>query len=60
MSLATVVAAIMFAGVIAAVFGGADQEWRVDLTAGGLRKGGSMRSLIDDSIGPVWEAATPG
>ena len=58
MSLATVVAAIMFVGVIAyAVFAGADFGCGVwDLTAGGPRRGGPMRSLIDDSIGPVWEA----
>ncbi len=58
MSLPTVVAAIMFVGVIAyAVFAGADFGCGVwDLTAGGPRRGGPMRSLIDDSIGPVWEA----
>jgi cytochrome d ubiquinol oxidase subunit II len=58
MSLATVVAAIMFVGVMAyAVFAGADFGSGVwDLTAGDARRGGPMRSLIDDSIGPVWEA----
>jgi cytochrome bd ubiquinol oxidase subunit II len=58
MSLGTVVAAIMFIGVIAyAVFAGADFGCGVwDLTAGGPKRGGPMRSLIDDSIGPVWEA----
>jgi cytochrome d ubiquinol oxidase subunit II len=58
MSLAAFVAAIMFVGVIAyAVFAGADFGCGVwDLTAGGPRRGGPMRSLIDDSIGPVWEA----
>ena len=58
MSLAALVAAIMFVGVIAyAVFAGADFGCGVwDLTAGGPRRGGPMRSLIDDSIGPVWEA----
>ncbi|HEX3090181.1 MAG TPA: cytochrome d ubiquinol oxidase subunit II [Ilumatobacteraceae bacterium] len=58
MSLATVVAAIMFVGVMAyAVFAGADFGSGVwDLTAGGPKRGGPMRSLIDDSIGPVWEA----
>ncbi|HZX55605.1 MAG TPA: cytochrome d ubiquinol oxidase subunit II [Ilumatobacteraceae bacterium] len=58
MSLATFVALIMFVGVIAyAVFGGADFGSGVwDLTAGDARRGGPMRSLIDDSIGPVWEA----
>ena len=58
MSLPIVVAAIMFVGVIAyAVFAGADFGCGVwDLTAGEARRGGPMRSLIDDSIGPVWEA----
>jgi cytochrome d ubiquinol oxidase subunit II len=58
MSLATFVAAIMFVGVIAyAVFAGADFGSGVwDLTAGDPERGGPMRSLIDDSIGPVWEA----
>jgi cytochrome d ubiquinol oxidase subunit II len=58
MSLATVVAAIMFSGVLAyAVFAGADFGSGVwDLTAGGPERGAPMRSLIDDSIGPVWEA----
>ena len=58
MSLAAFVAAIMFVGVIAyAVFAGADFGCGVwDLTAGSPRRGGPMRSLIDDSIGPVWEA----
>jgi cytochrome d ubiquinol oxidase subunit II len=58
MSLATFVAAIMFVGVMAyAVFAGADFGGGVwDLTAGDARRGAPMRSLIDDSIGPVWEA----
>jgi cytochrome d ubiquinol oxidase subunit II len=58
MTLATFVALIMFIGVMAyAVFGGADFGSGVwDLTAGDARRGGPMRSLIDDSIGPVWEA----
>lgn len=58
MTLATAVAAIMFVGVIAyAVFAGADFGCGVwDLTAGDSERGGPMRSLIDDSIGPVWEA----
>ena len=58
MSLPIVVAAIMFVGVIAyAVFAGADFGCGVwDLTAGDPRRGAPMRSLIDDSIGPVWEA----
>ncbi len=58
MSLADVVAVAMFAGVLVyAVFGGADFGsgfW--DLTAGGARRGGRLRVLIDHSIGPVWEA----
>ena len=58
MSLADVVAAAMFAGVVVyALFGGADFGsgfW--DLTAGGARRGGRLRVLIDHSIGPVWEA----
>ena len=58
MSLQVVVAAIMFTGVMAyAVFAGADFGSGVwDLTAGGPERGAPMRSLIDDSIGPVWEA----
>jgi cytochrome d ubiquinol oxidase subunit II len=58
MSLATVVAAMMFVGILAyAVFAGADFGCGVwDLTAGDAKRGGPMRSLIDDSIGPVWEA----
>jgi cytochrome d ubiquinol oxidase subunit II len=58
MSLPNVVAVIMFIGVIAyAVFAGADFGCGVwDLTAGNAERGGPMRSLIDDSIGPVWEA----
>jgi cytochrome d ubiquinol oxidase subunit II len=58
MSLAAFVAAIMFVGVIAyAVFAGADFGCGVwDLTAGDAGEGAPMRSLIDESIGPVWEA----
>ena len=58
MSLELAVAAIMFTGVMAyAVFAGADFGSGVwDLTAGGPERGAPMRSLIDDSIGPVWEA----
>jgi cytochrome bd ubiquinol oxidase subunit II len=52
------VAAILFAGVVAyAVFAGADFGsgfW--DLTAGDAKKGAALRTLIDSSIGPVWEA----
>ena len=58
MTLAGVVAAIMFVGVLAyAVFAGADFGSGVwDLTAGDARRGAPLRSLIDHSIGPVWEA----
>ncbi|HEX5365680.1 MAG TPA: cytochrome d ubiquinol oxidase subunit II [Acidimicrobiales bacterium] len=58
MSLAEVVAAIMFLGVVLyALFAGADFGaglW--DLGAGGARKGSPTRLLIDDALGPVWEA----
>jgi cytochrome bd ubiquinol oxidase subunit II len=58
MSLAAVVAAAMFVGVIAyAVLAGADfGSGFYDLTAGGGRRGAEMRTLVDHSIGPVWEA----
>ena len=58
MSLAAVVAAAMFVGVLAyAVLGGADfGSGFYDLTAGGGRRGAELRTLIDHSIGPVWEA----
>jgi cytochrome d ubiquinol oxidase subunit II len=58
MSVAITVAGIMFLGVMAyAVFAGADFGSGVwDLTAGDAERGAPMRSLIDDSIGPVWEA----
>jgi cytochrome d ubiquinol oxidase subunit II len=58
MSLAGVVAAIMFVGVVAyAVFAGADFGSGVwDLTAGDAEHGRPMRSLIDRAVGPVWEA----
>jgi len=58
MSLVDLVAALMFVGVVAyALFGGADFGAGVwDLTAGGDHRGGHLRSLIDRSIGPVWEA----
>lgn len=58
MSLAEVVAIVMFLGVVLyALFGGADFGaglW--DLTAGGPRRGGPIRVLIDDTLGPIWEA----
>lgn len=58
MELTDVVAALMFLGVVAyAIFGGADFGSGVwDLTAGGSSKGAHVRSQIDRSIGPVWEA----
>jgi cytochrome d ubiquinol oxidase subunit II len=58
MTLATVVAAAMFLGVIAyAVLGGADfGSGSYDLTAGAGLRGGQLRELVDHSIGPVWEA----
>lgn len=52
------VAAFLFLGVTAyALFAGADFGsgfW--DLTAGGDRRGAPVRTLVDHSIGPVWEA----
>jgi cytochrome bd ubiquinol oxidase subunit II len=58
MTLAHVVAAAMFAGVLAyALFGGADfGSGFYDLTAGRGRRGAEIRTLVDHSIGPVWEA----
>lgn len=58
MSLELVVAAAMFVGVMAyAVFGGADfGSGFFDLTAGNARRGADLRTLVDHSIGPVWEA----
>ena len=58
MSLETAVAAALFAGVLAyAVFGGADfGSGFYDATAGGDVRGAEVRTLIDHSIGPVWEA----
>lgn len=58
MSLAAAVAAAMFVGVIAyALLGGADfGSGFYDLTAGSGRRGAELRTLIDHSIGPVWEA----
>ncbi|NHC24654.1 cytochrome d ubiquinol oxidase subunit II [Nocardioides sp. IC4_145] len=56
--LETAVAAALFVGVLAyALFGGADfGSGFYDLTAGGSRKGAELRTLVDHSIGPVWEA----
>jgi cytochrome d ubiquinol oxidase subunit II len=58
MTLAAVVAAAMFIGVIAyALLGGADfGSGFYDLTAGSGRRGAELRMLVDHSIGPVWEA----
>jgi cytochrome bd ubiquinol oxidase subunit II len=58
MTLAVVIAAAMFIGVIAyALLGGADfGSGFYDLTAGSGRDAGELRMLVDHSIGPVWEA----
>ena len=58
MSLAVVVAAALFVGVLAyALFGGADFGSGIhDLSAGGTERGAELRTLVDHSIGPVWEA----
>jgi cytochrome d ubiquinol oxidase subunit II len=59
MTLAAAVAAAMFAGVVAyGLFGGADfGSGFYDLTAGlGGGDAREIRTLIDESIGPVWEA----
>ena len=58
MSLEIACAAALFIGVIAyAVLGGADfGSGYYDLTAGGTRRGAELRTLVDHSIGPVWEA----
>ncbi len=58
LEVAVAVAGALFAGVIAyAIFGGADfGSGFFDLTAGGDRRGAELRTLIDHSIGPVWEA----
>ncbi len=58
MSVAIVVAAALFVGVLAyAVLGGADfGSGFYDLTAGGAKRGAALRTLVDHSIGPVWEA----
>jgi cytochrome bd ubiquinol oxidase subunit II len=58
MTLATVVAVAMFLGVVVyALFAGADfGSGFYDLTAGFDGRGSEIRTLIDTSIGPVWEA----
>jgi cytochrome d ubiquinol oxidase subunit II len=57
-SLEIAVAAALFVGVVAyALFGGADfGSGFYDLTAGGSTRGAELRTLVDHSIGPVWEA----
>lgn len=58
MSTPDAVLAVMFLALIAyALFGGADFGAGIwDLLAGGTAKGRPQRSLIEHSIGPVWEA----
>jgi cytochrome d ubiquinol oxidase subunit II len=58
MTLADLVLGVMFLGLIAyGLFGGADFGAGIwDLLAGGTRRGGRQRDLIEHSIGPVWEA----
>ena len=58
MTLASVVAMAMFVGVVVyALFGGADfGSGFYDLTAGFDERGSELRTLVDTSIGPVWEA----
>jgi cytochrome d ubiquinol oxidase subunit II len=57
-SLVDVVAGILFSGVVVyTLFGGADFGSGIwDLTAGDARRGGPLRALIDQALGPVWEA----
>ena len=58
MSLADLVLAAMWIGLTAyALLGGADfgGGWW-DLVAGGAQRGAAQRTLIEHSIGPVWEA----
>jgi Cytochrome bd terminal oxidase subunit II len=52
------VAAALFLGVIPyALLGGADfGSGFYDLTAGGGVAGAQLRALIEESMGPVWEA----
>ncbi len=58
MTLPLAAAAALFVGVLAySLFGGADfGSGFFDLTAGGSASGAELRTLIDHSIGPVWEA----
>jgi cytochrome d ubiquinol oxidase subunit II len=57
-NVADIAAALLFLGVVAyAILGGADFGSGVwDLLAGGPQDGAHLRSQIDRSIGPVWEA----
>ena len=56
--MSTLAAVVLFIGILGyAVFGGADFGagfW--DLVAGGTKRGGRPRAVIDHSIAPVWEA----
>jgi cytochrome d ubiquinol oxidase subunit II len=58
MTLPVLVAAALFAGVLAyGLFAGADfGSGFFDLTAGSSTRGAELRTLVDHSIGPVWEA----
>ncbi len=58
MSLVAFVAALLFVGVLAyGLFGGADFGSGVwDLLAGDAERGAALRTQVDHSIGPVWEA----
>jgi cytochrome d ubiquinol oxidase subunit II len=58
MTLELSVAAALFAGVVVyGLFAGADfGSGFFDLTAGGPERGAELRTLVDHSIGPVWEA----
>ena len=58
MTVETLAAVAMFVGVVAyGIFGGADfGSGYFDLTAGGAQRGAELRTQIDHSIGPVWEA----
>src|SRR3954470_3495149 len=56
--MADTVVFITFVGItLYACFGGADFGAGIwDLFAGGDKRGGSLRKLVDHAIGPVWEA----
>ncbi|MBZ5736018.1 cytochrome d ubiquinol oxidase subunit II [Nocardioides sp. TRM66260-LWL] len=57
-TLAVLVAAALFTGVLAyGVLGGADfGSGLYDLMAGDARRGAALRTRVDHSLGPVWEA----